>query len=240
MDAFEALAAEAGKLSARLQELSAFTPSPATAADVDRLLAFREHHGKLDGPAVEPRDLQAVSRGATRPFDAVTWQAQTAVHDMLESAEQALVALSRQGVGLVNGRDLGQNWFHFEYGNRPMIGVNPSRLPPEHVLHAVAERYNGNALVLGPGEYAAGEGAWGGRLLRPRSFYSVSDCRRWTAVCEKQRVIDAAEQERVSEALAARQRALDEERERADPVRRMAALERQVESLKREREPCPS
>jgi hypothetical protein len=235
MDAFEALTAEAVKLSGRLQELGSFPPSPATADDVNRLLAFREHHGRLDGPATRPEDLSAVAEGAARPFDSLTWQAERTIGSMLEAAERTLVALSRQGVGLVSGRDLetAGHWFFVEFGGKQMVGVNLAGLPPQHVLHAIDARFNhGRAVILGEAEFF-GEGPFGGRLVRPRLYYGLADAKKWTIACERERRREEEAARQVSEVMAARQRQQDEEAERADPARRIEKLERELATMKR-------
>ncbi len=233
LDSYEALAAEASRLSARLLELSAFPPPPTTADDVDRLLSWREHHAPgLDGPATHPRDLAAVAQGAARPFSSAARQAESTAAALAEAGERALVTLASRGVGVVSGRDLPVGtWWFFEHGqHQPMIAVAVSRLPPDHCLAGLlpaGELYDGVAVVLGPGVLGE-EGLQGGRVVRPRLFYGLSDARKWTASCERQRRQDAEERRRVAAAMLARQRALDLERERADPMRRVERLEREL------------
>jgi hypothetical protein len=231
LNEWQVLTGEAGRIAARLHELAALVPASADAGDATRLLAFREMHG-LDGPSAKPQDLASVAEGAARPFDSLLWQAKSTLSAMLERGEAALVRLSREGIGAVNGRDLPPgSWFHFTYSGREMIGVRLSGLPPTHCLYAVPARYSGGAVILGPGEFA-GEGPFGSRVVRPRLFYGLSDCAKWTIACESQRLKDEADEAAVSEALQRRARAEQDAQDRRDPQKRFELLERELAELK--------
>jgi hypothetical protein len=171
------------------------------------------------------------------PFAGAARQAESTASNFLDAAERGLFALGRRGCGVVPREHLQTHWFWFEYGPRKMIAVNlsrlPSDLPADHCLRGLGlnpgELYAGTSLVLGPGVVSPGDRGW---VVRPRDWYSLGEARRWSAACERQRVRDEADARQVSEVLAARQKARDEEAERADPVRRMQRVERELAELK--------